>query len=200
MNKTLLSAALIAGFGVAAFAPPAARAAATDSGTITIQGKVLSSTCSVNVNDSGSTSGTVTLPDVAMSALNANGTGAYAPSATPFTLALTGCPTTPAGVKVGAQFYSTNADTTTGNGTLQNSTGSAAGVEVQLLDGSNAPVTINNSASAYALTDNSNVTDQTALSSGSATLDYTAQYYVTNLTTLAAGTVTTTVNYQINYQ
>jgi major type 1 subunit fimbrin (pilin) len=197
MNKALLSAALIAGLGIAAFAPQAARAAAaTDTGTTNFQGKVLSSTCSVNAAGSGTTDGTVILPDVATSALTA--VGAYAPSATSFTLALTGCPTTPAGVKVGAQFYSTNADTATGNGTLLNATGSAAGVDIQLLDGSNNPVTI--TTAAPLLTDNTNVTDQTSLSSGSATLDYTAEYYVTDTTTLAAGTVLTTVNYQINYQ
>ena len=89
MNKTLLSAALIAGFGIAAFAPQAARAS---DGTITFNGKVLSSTCTVS-NASGGIV-TVTLPDVPYTAFTGTGSTAGLKA---FSLNLTGCPTTPAG-------------------------------------------------------------------------------------------------------
>lgn len=194
MKKILLSTALIAGFGVAALAPHAARAATNQ---ITFNGKVLNSTCSINVAGSGSNAGSVTLPDVAASAFTAVGSKA---GATPFTLSLTGCPTTPASVQVGAQFYSaTNADTTTNNGTLLNSTGAtyATGVDVQLLDSAGAPVTITTAAPAAG--SNANLTDATTLTSSSATLNYSAQYYATSAT-VGAGLVSTNVNYVINYQ
>lgn len=192
MKKTLLAAALIAGFGIAAVAPQVAQAAAN---SITFTGKVLNSTCSATVN--GSATGTVVLPDVAASAFTA--TGAYTASATGFSIALTGCPTTPSGVSVGAQFYSSSADTTTGNGTLSNTTGGtyATNVDVQLLNSAGSPITITTAApSQYS---NANVTDSTVLSSSTATLSYTAQYYATT-TSVGPGLVSTTVNYVINYQ
>ncbi|MBN8923160.1 MAG: hypothetical protein BGP10_02175 [Rhodanobacter sp. 68-29] len=194
MHKILLPAALIAGFGIAALAPQAASAATNQ---ILFSGKVLNSTCSINVNGSGSNSGSVTLPDVAASAFTAIGSKA---GATPFTLSLSGCPTTPASVKVGAQFYSaTNADTTTNFGTLLNATGAtyATGVDVQLLDSAGNPVTI--TTAAPQLGDNATASDSAPLTGSTATLSYTAQYYSTSAT-VGAGLVSTNVNYVINYQ
>ena len=77
MNKTLLSAALIAGFGIAAFVPQAAHAAST--GTINFSGKVYADTCTVNVNGAGAT---VVLPTVATSAFAATANTALTSSAT----------------------------------------------------------------------------------------------------------------------
>lgn len=191
MKHTLLAAAIAFASGAMAITPAAL---AADSGTITISGQVLTNTCNVN---SGTSSFSVALPNAQTSALTTNGVGAYGASATPFTLSLTNCPKNATPIKVGAQFYSSNADTSVTGG-LKNTTGTgyATGVDVQLLDGSNAAFTIGTAAP----TDNSNVTDQVAVSStGTATLNYKAQYYVANVAP-TAGTVSTSVQYVINYQ
>jgi major type 1 subunit fimbrin (pilin) len=192
MKHTLLAAAIAFASGAMAITPAAL---AADSGTITINGQVLTNTCNVN---GGTSSLTVALPNVQTSALATNGVGAYGASATGFALNLTGCPVYATAIKVGAQFYSsTNADASIPGG-LKNTTGTgyATGVDVQLLDGSNATFTIGTAAP----TGNANVTDQVAVSgTGTATLNYKAQYYVANAAP-TAGSVSTSVQYVINYQ
>lgn len=181
------SAALALALSTAGFAPQVAHAA--DSGTITINGKVMNSTCDVTGNG-GTNDFTVTLPPVAKTALASSGQTA---GDTGFTLSLSNCPTTPAGLKVGAQFYSSaNADAT---GRLTNTvtSGGATNVAIQLLDGSSNPIAVAASQSGAA------VTDQTTVpASGNASLSYTARYYATGVAT--AGNVSTTVQYVINYQ
>lgn len=191
LKRTLLSLGLATACGSLAMAP--ATLAAVPDGTITFSGSVTASTCTVKgPTSAGSNNFTVTLPTVSANSLTANGTGAYASSATPFTMTLSACP---AGAKVGAQFYSAaNADTLTGNGTLKGT--GVTGVDVQLLDSGSTPVTIGTTAP----TGNANVTDQTTVASGGATLAYSAQYYATSAYAGAGGTVSTTVNYVINYQ
>lgn len=192
LNSTLLATALAVACGALALAPVAK---AADSGTITFNGQVVTNTCNVN---GGTSSFTVTLPNVQTSALTTNGVGAYGASATAFTLNLTGCPVYATAIKVGAQFYSaTNADATVLGGLKNTSgTGYATGVDVQLLDNTNTAFTIGTAAP----TGNANVTDQVAVSnSGTATLNYKAQYYVANAAP-TAGTVSTSVQYVINYQ
>ncbi len=63
MNKLLLTSALVVAFGAAALAPQVARAS---DGTITFNGKVTASTCTIGVNGGGASNG-VTLPTVATS-------------------------------------------------------------------------------------------------------------------------------------
>lgn len=192
LKSNLLATALAVACGALALAPTAN---AADSGTITINGQVLTNTCNVN---GGTSSFTVALPNVQTSALTTNGVGAYGASATAFALNLTGCPVYATAIKVGAQFYSAaNADASVTGG-LKNTTGAgyATGVDVQLLDGSNAAFTIGTAAP----TGNANVTDQVAVSgTGTATLNYKAQYYVASAAP-TAGTVSTSVQYVINYQ
>lgn len=184
LKPTLLATALAVACGGMVLTPQAANAA--DSGTITITGKVMNSTCNVTGNG-GSSDFTVALPPVAATALNGAGVTAGQQK---FSLNLSGCPTTPSGIKVGTQFYSSSAN----NGQLSNTVGPgyAGNVAVQLLDSSNNPITVGGSATGAA------VTDQTTLSGASATLAYTAQYYATG--TATAGSVQTTVQYVINYQ
>lgn len=186
MNKTLLSAALIAGFGFAALAPQAVRAA---DGTITFNGKVLSSTCSVGSVSGGSVSGgnvAVTLPDVPFSVFTAQSSTA---GLTPFSLNLTGCPTTPSGVVVGAAFSGSGIDTTTG--AIKNSTGTGfSNVEVQMT---------NASGTGLNLSTNSNPVNAIISGTGTATLAYQAQYYQPTATAVTAGTVTAAVTYTLTY-
>jgi major type 1 subunit fimbrin (pilin) len=190
LKPTLMAAAFAAACGTLAIAPTAL---AADSGTITFNGQVLNSTCSVS-GDGGSNDFTVALPTVQKGVLPSS--GAYSAGAKPFTLSLTGCPVNATPIKVGAQFYSSNADAALTGG-LKNAsgTGYATGLDVQLLDSGNTAITIGTAAP----TGNANVSDQVAVDgSGNATLGYTAQYYVTG--TVGAGSVSTSVQYVINYQ
>lgn len=176
MNKTLLSAALIAGFGVAAFASQTARA--TD-GTITFNGQVNATTCTIN---GGSPDFTVNLPPVATTTLAASGNTA---GQTQFNIALTACT---AGTTASTFFeQGANVDTTTGNLV---STGGASNVQLQLLN--------SNGTSAINLLTPSTNTTTADISTGSGTLTYYVQYFATGAST--PGTVSSTEQYTIAYQ
>lgn len=183
MNKTLLSAALIAGFGVAALAPQAAKA--TD-GTITFNGQISSNTCSIastSVGGSGTASFTVTLPTVAAGALGTSaGTSA---GTTPFSINLTGCTGTG---NVSAYFEP--GSTITAAGRLK-VTG-ATGVDLQLLNSGQTAINLSTQAG----------TTSASIATGSADLKYFVQYYNNGTGTggkVTAGAVASTVNYTIQY-
>jgi len=173
---------MIASFGIAALASQAARAV---DGTITFTGKVVANTCAFAVNGGGS-SNAVQLPVVFTSALTTAGNVA---GTTAFTIAASGCD--PLLTSVQAYFTSAaNVDTTTGN--LKNTGGTAANVQVQLLNGTTNAVMPLNAATATA--QNSPVG---TLSGGAVTMNYKVQYYATGAAT--AGLVNTSVAYTINY-
>lgn len=185
MKKLLLSVAVVAGLGVAAMAP---RTAAAVDGTVTINGKVLAQTCTVegktyqaNGTLSSAANKTVNLPNVLAPTLNAAGSSA---GRTGFSIVVANCD---AGLSnVTTTFSGTGIDTTTG--ALTNSAGTN-GVQVQLLDSSQNPITL---TSAYAM-------PSVALTSGGATLQYYAQYYSKN-GNATAGTVTSSVAFTLSYQ
>ena len=183
MNKILLGAAIVAGLGIAAFAPQTARA--TD-GTITITGKVVAQTCTVAGNAFGTpASVNVTLPLVLAPVLTTAGSVA---GTTPFSIAIANCD--PALTKVQTFFSSgANIDASTGN---LNNTGTATNVQVQLLNSSSAVMPLNG---ADATAQNSPTAN---LSSGAATLNYSAQYISTGGAT--AGLVNTSVAFTMIYQ
>lgn len=197
MKKTLLSAALIAGFGVAAFTAQAAHAGSngqgpiynsSPDGTLTVNGQVLAQSCKVDGSATGSTDAkTVTLPDQWQSALAASGNVA---GATPFSIAITGCDSALSTVQT--YFSGGTVDASTHN--LKNTTGTgyATNVEVQLLDGQNANAAINLNNG------NTTQTATTTLTGGAATLNYQAQYYATGAAT--PGSVKTTTNFTMIYQ
>ena len=180
MKKTLLSAVMIASFGIAALASQAARAV---DGTITFTGKVVANSCTFKVNGGGS-SNTVVLPVVFTSALTAAGNVA---GNTTFTISATGCDTLLTSVQ--AYFNGANVDGTTGN--LKN-TGTATNVQVQLLNGTTTVMPLN---AANATAQNSPVG---TLSGGAATMSYSAQYIAVG-GAATAGLVNTSVAYTINY-
>lgn len=182
MNKALLSAALIASFGVAAFAPQAAHAS---DGTITFAGKVTASTCTINVNATGSASATVTLPTVDVAALPSSGKVA---GTTPFSIALTACTFNTAG-NVGVYFEP--GANTLADGNLKN-TAATNNVEVQLLNNTQGVMTLNSASGAQNAT-----TAAVTTSSTSAALNYYAQYYATAAAT--AGLVGSSVTYSVVY-
>ena len=188
MNKTLLSAALIAGFGVAAFAPQAAHAV-SNSGTITITGAVAASTCGVAV--AGSASPTVTLPTAMTNALAAAG---QATGWTAMNLVLSGCTVLAPYTTVTPYFSGANIDT---NGYLKNTaaTGPATNVEVAIS---------NTNALSGALTLAGAVGTQgfasTPLSTSTATTYTLYAGYVAVAGAATAGAISTTVTYALNYQ
>jgi len=176
MNKTLLIAALIAGSGIAAFAPQAANAAS--SGTINFSGKVFADTCTINVNGGS----TVTLPPVMVSAFG--GAANTVAGATNFTIALTGCDANMSSAQMA--FSGTNVDASTGN--LKNSLSSNnSNVEIELLSGASV---VNTSTQANA--------PKITLASGAGSTSFTAQYISTAATT-TAGLVSSAVNFTLTY-
>ncbi|MBS3046394.1 fimbrial protein [Enterobacter mori] len=166
---------------------PTAMVAAASVGTVTFNGNINSNTCAVAINN-GTADATVTLPTVSSSVLGSAGQTA---GSTNFTMDLTGCSTgTGAATAVRAYFESgANVNASTGNLKNSTATGSASNVEVQLLDSAGTVLKAG---------DNSQRSNPaTALTSGAATLVYSAQYYATGAAT--AGTVNTSVTYSIDY-
>ena len=181
MNKILLSAAIIAGFGVAAFAPQTARAA---DGTITFTGKVVANTCAFKVNG-GNASDTVALPVVFTTALNSVGTTA---GTTNFTIDVSGCDTNLTSVQ--ALFSGGSIDTGTGN--LKN-TAATNNVEVRLLNGT-TPMDLSQTT-----TGGQNSPAGAIDSTGATTLNYKAQYIAVG-GAATSGLVNATVDYTMTYQ
>jgi major type 1 subunit fimbrin (pilin) len=174
MKKTLLSTALVAVIAATAFAPTAQ---AANSGTITISGKVLSDTCTVNVNNNA----TVTLPTVMTNSLSTVGSTA---GTTGFTIGLTGCDTNTTSAAM--TFSGSNIDAGTGN--LKNTVSGGSNVQVQLLNGASV---INASSGTNA--------PVIAVTSGSGSVAMNARY-VAATAAASAGLVASTVNFTLTYQ
>lgn len=192
MKKTLLTAAMIAAFGVAAIAP---RMASAVDGTITVTGTIVSNTCKVG---SGSPNNfTVTLPTISTSALT--GSGAVAGS-TAFSIAVSGCGTTGTPSKVTAYFEpGSTIDTSNGNLTNQAASGGSTGVEVRLLNGSGSTANAFSPIVLGAASASQNSGSFTISSSGTATMNYYAEYYQ-SLASVGAGSFTSSVQYTMLYQ
>lgn len=196
MKKLLLSAVLVASLGAVAVA----NAANTSTGTITINGQIVSSTCNVAINDSNNP--TITLPTYDTGAL---ATAGAATGWTAFTMVLSGC-TAVTGVptpgtnptKVFPYFTGTNIDTTTGY--LKNTITSGSGgsnVEIALSNGQTATAGATGALALAAASGSQNVTAQ--LLSGNPSFTFYAGY-VANGAAATAGAVSTTVQYALNYQ
>jgi len=176
MKKILVSAALAAILGTAAFS-----ASAVD-GTITINGNINASTCKINgVNSPAAIA--VTLPTVSTTSLNA---AAAVAGRTPFAIALTGC-----GSLTKATTFFEPGPTVMADGNLKNNTGTATNVEVQLLNSNFSTIALN------AASGSQNVT-QATLASGAGNITYYAQYFAT--AAAGAGTVNTSVQFTMLYQ
>ncbi|MBS1204300.1 MAG: type 1 fimbrial protein [Proteobacteria bacterium] len=156
---------------------------AASSNTITFQGEVTAETCSVAINGN-TVSPVVLLPTVSSTSLASSGQTA---GATPFDVSVTGCTgSATATTKVSTVFVGNQVTT---NGNLGN-TGTAANVEVQLLDTTSAPINLTSGFNG-----NGDLTLAAGATQASAT--YTAQYYATGAST--AGTVVATLQYAVSY-
>jgi major type 1 subunit fimbrin (pilin) len=197
MKKTLLAAALIAGFGIAAVAPQVANAAGASGGTITFSGSIVSSTCAVtvggsNTSPSGNASATVTLPSVVAVDTTLTTAGSSA-GWTAFTLNLTGCPSSLTGYsKVYPYFTGSGIDT--GTGYLTNTGTANSGVEVALSTSSTGAsyLTLGSASGSQGA-------GTVAISSTASSFTYYAGYVATAVP-VVAGAVTATVQYNLNYQ
>ena len=178
LNKSLLTSALIAAFAVAA----SAQAAHAADGTINITGTINSSTCKINGANSPATIA-VALPTVSTTALNSAGSVA---GRTAFNIALTGC-----GALTKATTFFEPGPTVMADGNLKNATGSATGVEVQLLNNDFSAIALNGASGAQS-------SQSVTLASGAGTLNYFAQYFAT--AAAGAGSVSTSVQFSMIYQ
>lgn len=188
MKKTLLTAALLTAVGVAAVVPQV-RAANTSSGTISFNGSLTASTCTVAVNG-GASSVTVQLPVTPL----VNGVLSTAGSSagwTAVTLALSGCTGLTGYTKVYPYFTGSTIDTTTGY--LTNG-GTATNVEVALSNGQNTT----NALTLQGASGAQNAGTQ-LLSATTPTFAYFAGYVAT-AAGVTAGSVNTSVQYNLNYQ
>ncbi|MFC3627043.1 fimbrial protein [Vogesella amnigena] len=153
----------------------ATAAAQASDGTITVNGSLTANTCTIN-NGTGNNI-TVNLPTLSTASLKSSGQTA---GSTKFSIQLSSCTATQ------AQTYFEAGNTIAADGNLLNA-GSAANVEVQLL---------NNQGNAINLNTNTN-SQQVNIAAGAASLDYYAQYYATGQT--GPGSVTSTVKYTVSY-
>ncbi|WP_250525506.1 fimbrial protein [Caballeronia sp. GAWG2-1] len=166
--------------GAAAHAAPAG-----NGGTLTINGELTANTCTVSGNAQGNNF-TVTLPALAAAELTDAGSSA---GATGFNIALSNC--TPATGNVHT-FWEYGANTLA-DGNLKNN-GTATNVEVQLLDYNGSGQAIDVSKA-----DGAQQSQDVAITSGSASLQYAAQYS-SPMGAATAGTVTSQVTYSMVYQ
>lgn len=178
MKKILVSAALAAILGTAAFS-----ASAVD-GTINITGNINASTCKIGGAASPATIA-VNLPTVSTTSLNGTGTVA---GRTPFSIALSGC-----GSLTKATTFFEPGPTVMADGNLKNVSGTATNVEVQLLNSDFTTIALNAASGAQG-------SNQAALTGGNGTLNYYAQYFATAAAGAGAGTVSTSVQFTMLYQ
>ena len=174
MNKTLLATALVAVIAATAFAPTAQ---AANSGAINISGKVLSDTCTVNVNNGT----TVALPTVMTASMATVGSNA---GSTAFTIGLSGCDTNTTSAAM--TFSGANIDAGTGN--LKNTVAGGSNVQVQLLNGASV-INASSGTNAPVIT----------LTSGSGSVGMNARY-VAATAAATAGMVASTVSFTLSYQ
>lgn len=163
-----------------ALAPAISQAA---DGSITINGRIVDSTCTVSSGAAGKH--TVTLPTVSTSAMASQNAVA---GRTPVTISLTGC--TPATGKV-ALYFEPGAGTDMTRGFLKNGTTSGSNVEVQLLNADLSAIALN-------LPKANQNSKEVDLSSGTANLTYFAQY-IAAASAATAGDVSASTDFTVTY-
>ena len=160
---------------------PAAHAA---DGTIEFQGVITDTTCAISVN-AGTNNGTVMLPAIGASALPAAGATA---GTTPFTITLAGC--AGATLNTAHTHFEMGPAVDVATGRLNNTSGTATGVQIEVLNVAQSPIRLGAAASQGDLA--------VDISSGGATLGYYARYYA-DAAAVTPGTVVSRVDYTIQY-
>lgn len=176
------SLAIMAAATAAATVPMASFAA---DGEITFNGSIWPQTCTINGNGQGSANFSVTLPTVLESSLATEGAVA---GRTPFTIALTNCSPDSGSIST---YFEPGVTVNTQTGQLINATGSATNVEIGLLNSDTTKINLGQAQP----TQNSL---STTIQSGSAALNYHAQYVAVG-GAAQAGDVQTSVMYSLTY-
>jgi len=151
-------------------------------GEVQITGTINANTCDITTDSGGLH--TVTLPTVMASALSKAGETA---GRTPFTVQLANCGPDSGNV---ALYFEPGANTDMATGRLSN-TGTATEVQVGLLNDFMVPIELNQSTAFL------QKSQTVSIASGSATLNYFAEYYATGVA--GAGTVRTSTFFSIVY-
>ncbi|WP_019464350.1 fimbrial protein [Dyella japonica] len=193
MKKLLLAALVASTLGFAGLATAATPV--VSSGTITVNGKIVSSTCTVTAN--GQQNPTITLPTLDTNSLPAGASAGW----TALTFSVTGCSavTNPAATSLSTYFSSVNVDSTTGY--LKNTTAGGSNVEIVLSNSQTAALGAGNglALNAPAGSQNTPVVAIPGTTTGIATFNYYVGY-VAGTSAATAGAVNTTVQYALSYQ
>jgi major type 1 subunit fimbrin (pilin) len=181
--STIAAAATIATIALAS------TGANASDGTITFNGLVTDTTCSIDAKTAGAADKSVTLPTVTGSTLASAGATAGTSGTSDMTFALSGCSSE---TKAVARFENgPTIDQSTGYLTNQAPAG-AQNVQVRLLNASRLPINVVSGEN------NDMAGNGVAIVSGAADLKYFAEYYATGKAT--AGPVNTSVQYTVDYQ
>ncbi|MFP0195028.1 fimbrial protein [Pseudomonas sp. PHC1] len=156
-------------------------------GTINFNGELVTQTCTIAVDGVVTpTAATVTLPTVSTSVLSTSGEVA---GQTGFNIQLSACT---GAATTAAAFFEAGASVDPVSGNLNNMTGTASEVQLQLIDAANG------SAIQAGNTNQITNTTRNTLVGGAVNMPYAVQYFATAATT--PGTVISSVTYSIDYQ
>ncbi len=181
MKRSLLSVSLISLLGLGF-----SGAALASDGTITFNGSIVASTCDINGNGTGSGTFAVNLPPVSTTALAAAGTTA---GRTGFNIKLTNCNPSSGNVHT---YFEPGPDTNAAGRLNNHVVGGAGNVNIQVLNDTFQHINLN-------AADGSQSSQTVPIQSGSASLQYYAEYFANN-GAATAGAVQSTVTYSLIYQ
>jgi len=154
-------------------------------GTITFTGAITDTTCAVSVGGTGNANATITLPTVQTTSLPAVGATA---GTTPFDIVLSGC--TGGTLNTASTHFESGSTVDSATGRLHNTSGSASGVQLQLLNASHGSIVAGGASQNDV---------PVSITSGTGTLSYYVQYYA-NAGAVTSGSVGSYVDYSISYQ
>lgn len=181
MNRKALTIAILASLAGVQFANAA-------DGTINFNGELVNQTCTIAVDGVVSPAvATVTLPTISTGLLT---TAGQAEGRTGFNIQLSNCVGT---ATTAAAFFNNGSTVDPVSGNLQNVSGSATNVQLQLVDQQGGAVIQVGNTNQIA-----NTTRNTIDGSGAANMPYAVQYFATGATT--PGTVVSSVTYNVDYQ
>ncbi|MGE8175779.1 fimbrial protein [Pseudomonas fluorescens] len=181
MNRKALALAVL----VAATGTQFANAA---DGTINFNGELVNQTCTIAVDGVVTPAvATVTLPTISTGLLNAAG---QADGRTNFNIQLTNCV---GAATTAAAFFNSGSTVDPVSGNLNNMTGTATNVQLQLVDTQGGAI-----IQAGNTNQKTQTTRNTIDATGAANMPYAVQYFATGTTT--PGTVVSSVTYNVDYQ
>lgn len=181
MNRKALALAVLVCATGAQFANAA-------DGTINFNGELVNQTCTIAVDGVVTPAvATVTLPTISTSLLT---TAGQAEGRTGFNIQLTSCV---GAATTAAAFFNSGSTVDPVSGNLNNMTGTATNVQLQLVDAQGGAI-----IQAGNTNQKTQTTRNTIDASGAANMPYAVQYFATGATT--PGTVVSSVTYNVDYQ